>query len=223
MRVLQSQAQMSWKKCAFMNNTWCEEIAEYVSDKHPSADTLKRILNESQYNVFELVDKYSHLSIECVEDLLKNIESGLDEHQQNLLQQSLQSSHSVNNDAYSDDGIARAMNQEIVSDSESDDPDAYVGLQDPLSKEGKHLIHKRRSAIHRRIRRVKAKAIAEQGYLSRKVSKRVSKILKECPNLGQTIEEFVKAGNVGADQWRRTGVLTFDGNTNLYESYLWEN
>ena len=50
----------------------CEKIAEYVSDKHPYADTLKRILNESQYNVFELV-KYSDLSIECVEDLLKTL------------------------------------------------------------------------------------------------------------------------------------------------------
>ena len=70
---------------------------------------------------------------------LKNVESGLDEHQQYLLQQSLQSFHSVNNDAYTDDHIARAMNQEIVSNS-----DAYVGLQDPLSK---HLIQKQRYAI----------------------------------------------------------------------------
>ena len=34
-----------------------------------------------------------------------------------------------------------------------------------------------------------------------------SKQLKECPNVGKTIQYFVKAGYVGADQWRRTGLL----------------
>ena len=37
-------------------------------------------------------------------------------------------------------------------------------------------------------------------------------IVKQYPDIGKTIEEFVKSNNVGADQWRRTGVLTFDGN-----------
>ena len=61
---------------------------------------------------------------------------------------------------------------------------------------------------------LKQKLLQSRG-ICHKVSKRVSKILKECPNLGQTVEEFVKAGNVGADQWRRTEVLPFDGNTDL--------
>ena len=34
----------------------------------------------------------------------------------------------------------------------------------------------------------------------------------ECPDIGNTIEEFVCKRGVGADSWRRTGVLTFDGN-----------
>ena len=33
------------------------------------------------------------------------------------------------------------------------------------------------------------------------------------PNIGRDIEEFVRSRKVGADAWRRTGVLTFDGNT----------
>ena len=40
-------------------------------------------------------------------------------------------------------------------------------------------------------------------------------MLSECPDIGKTIENFVSAANVGADQWRRTGVLTFDGNRRL--------
>ena len=37
-------------------------------------------------------------------------------------------------------------------------------------------------------------------------------IVKEFPTIGREIEDFVKSCNVGADAWRRTGVLTFDGN-----------
>ncbi len=39
-------------------------------------------------------------------------------------------------------------------------------------------------------------------------------ITEQFPGIGTTIiiEEFVKQNNVGADKWRRTGVLTFDGN-----------
>ena len=36
------------------------------------------------------------------------------------------------------------------------------------------------------------------------------------------IETFVQEGNVGADAWRRTGVLTFDGNTNLKQKAIYE-
>ncbi|CAB4010628.1 Hypothetical predicted protein [Paramuricea clavata] len=37
------------------------------------------------------------------------------------------------------------------------------------------------------------------------------RIQAEHPNIGRDIEEFVKSKRVGADAWRRTGVLTFDG------------
>lgn len=48
--------------------------------------------------------------------------------------------------------------------------------------------------------------------MQRHKGKHVSKILCDCPDIGKSIEEFVKDNNVGADAWRRTGVLTFDGN-----------
>ena len=57
-----------------------------------------------------------------------------------------------------------------------------------------------------------AKKITEQNFLRRKTSKREDTILKKYPDIGEKIEEFVRDQNIGADKWRRTGVLTFDGN-----------
>ena len=37
------------------------------------------------------------------------------------------------------------------------------------------------------------------------------------PDIGKSIEDFVSECNVGADAWRRTGVLTFDGNLRVKE------
>ena len=61
----------------------------------------------------------------------------------------------------------------------------------------------------------KAKRIAEQNFLANKSSKRMSTIVTMFPDIGKVIEKFVKENNVGADRWRRTGVLTFYGNTNV--------
>lgn len=41
--------------------------------------------------------------------------------------------------------------------------------------------------------------------------------VKKYPDIGNVIEAFVQDRNVGADAWRRTGVLTFDGNCQLKE------
>ena len=64
--------------------------------------------------------------------------------------------------------------------------------------------------------------MAEKRLLSRKVSKRVSSILRDCPDIGEHIETFVKDCNIGADSWRRTGILTFDGNTKLAHKVTYE-
>lgn len=71
-------------------------------------------------------------------------------------------------------------------------------------------------------RRLRAKKIAEQRFLLKIKSKRVSKILTECPDIGKVIEDFVSASNVGADAWRRMGVLTFDGTTRLPQKVTYE-
>ena len=108
-----------------------------------------------------------------------------------------------------------------MSESECDDPTEYVNV-DVMSEKGKALIQKKREAIRKRARRHHAKLLAEKRFLSRKVSRRVSKIINECPNIGQTIETIVQEHNVGADAWRRTGVLTFDGNANIKDKVTYE-
>ena len=65
------------------------------------------------------------------------------------------------------------------------------------------------------------KTLAKRCFLSRKVSKRMSNILRDCPDIGEQIETFVKDCNVGADSWRRTGV-TFDGNTKLVQKVTYK-
>ena len=48
-------------------------------------------------------------------------------------------------------------------------------------------------------KRQAAKKIVEARFLSRRMGKNVSKILKECPDIGQTIENYVKSAGAGAD------------------------
>ena len=145
------------------------------------------------------------------------------EGEKSLLQQSyrgLIASHSIE-----DTRIANMINGDIVTDSESDDPEALVGGSNGstvLSEKAKLAIVKRRAAIKRQAQRYKAKLLAEKCFLSRKVAKTVRGILRQCPNIGKEIETFIIERNVGADSWRRTGVLTFDGNRKIKEKVTYE-
>lgn len=47
-------------------------------------------------------------------------------------------------------------------------------------------------------------------------------MLKECPQIGETIKSFVEDHNVGADAWRRTGVLTFDVNASIKDKVTYQ-
>ena len=62
---------------------------------------------------------------------------------------------------------------------------------------------------------MKAKVIERRKFLSRKTSRRVKSIVDKFPDIGETIALFVSESNIGADAWRRTGVLTFDGNLKI--------
>ena len=77
------------------------------------------------------------------------------------------------------------------------------------------VVLRRRKAIKRRGRYIKARKLAERRFLLKKQSKRTDSIVQKYPNIGNVIEQFVEQRNVGADAWRRTGILTFDGNTKV--------
>ena len=83
----------------------------------------------------------------------------------------------------------------MVSELESDDPEEYLNVKNSqnIDDAGKKIILKKWNAIKRQAQRFRAKAIAERRFLSCKVSKRVNKIVRDCPNnIGETIEALVK-------------------------------
>ena len=77
------------------------------------------------------------------------------------------------------------------------------------------VMKRKHAAIKNRARRLKVKIMIAKISLRRKVSERFRKIMLDYPYIGTVIENFVEEHSVGADAWRRTGVLTFYGNTKL--------
>ena len=63
--------------------------------------------------------------------------------------------------------------------------------------------------------------MASRNCLGRKKYNRKS-IVDLYPNIGKDIEKFVEERSVGADAWRRTGVLTFDGNKQVDQKVTYE-
>ena len=148
-------------------------------------DLCKQTLSTSKYNWFQLheaMEEVENINAEAVLDqFFLNLDSfDFQPSQLKLIVQSRQAYKAAQCDACGDERAARAINGLIVTDSESDDPEQYVGLHNPLSEQGRSLIAKRRKTIQRRARRLKAKAIADAKLLSPNSGKRVSKILNEC-------------------------------------------
>ena len=108
-----------------------------------------------------------------------------------------------------------------MTDSENEDPDQFLQLD--LSSERAHdIVARKVKVIRRRARYLKAKRLAEMNFLRRKTSQSVRGILKDHPDIGEVMEKFVNERNIGADAWRRTGVLTFDGNTRVKGKVTYE-
>ena len=197
----------------------------------PSFDCLQQVLETASYNWFEVVQHveeqtkcdyetlklqeylngfYSHL-LDILNDMAKI----------NLLKQSFDAFAATITPLPDVARTAAILSGETVSDSESDDADDYVGLATVVSPHAKKLIEKKRKSLARRIRRTKAKAIANANFLSKKISKKVKNVVDKFPDIGKTIENFVQDCNVGADAWR-TGVLTFDGNRRVKKKATFE-
>ena len=185
-----------------------------------SEDYLREILYQSNYNWFEvsniLENKFPNSDI-CNKVLCMIPKLELKESELSLITQSRQALAAADTANHESERIANMINGDVVTDSESDDPENYIGIKDPTSSSAVTIIAKQRAINKRQMRRLQAKLIAEENFLSRKVSKKVSRILMECPDIGTVIEKYVEDHSVGADAWRRTGVLTFDGNSNLQQ------
>lgn len=110
------------------------------------------------------------------------------------------------------------MNDEnVVSESEDSDPEEWVTVNDVLGAESRELISKKVKSLRKQATREAAKKIEAERFLKRKRSKHVGTILKKYPNIGSDIENFAKSRGVDAEAWKRTGVLTFDGNRKVQQ------
>ena len=205
----------------------------------PAIEELLHLLKLSRYNWFELVDRIIEQkdnreeairNPNCEEATIIQLEkifpivmaSDLSDNEKQLIEQSHRAFNLDYHNSHSGEREANALNGLVVTDSESDDPDVYLEIHDLSGAKAQALITKKRKSIRRRARYLKSKHIAERNFLARKVSHQVRGILKDCPNIGQEIEKFVEEANVGADAWRRTGVLTFDGNTRVKSKVTYE-
>jgi hypothetical protein len=191
-------------------------------DNHTPLDVYQAldILKACKLNWFELVSQIKKSIVDDTNDLISTVlddlghqlESGnveLCENDRKIAEQSRQA-FLLMNEAYDD----MSDNDSIVSDTDDSENEMWRrGIDDVLSVNGKAMIKKRREAI-KGVRDAKRR-IMEERFLKRRKSKKVSRILNQCPDIGKEIEQFVQDSGAGADAWRRTGVLTFDGNRKL--------
>lgn len=76
-----------------------------------------------------------------------------------------------------------AWNGDVVSESDSDNPDLYAAIDNLQSEEAKAALQKRLSAIRRKSCRQRAKEVAHRNLLARKRSKKVGTILHKFPGI----------------------------------------
>ena len=199
-----------------------DDESSCVTDSElPGLDVLLKVLEAGKYNWFEVLD-YIEKKTSCgadspslighLNDMFSKIISSLSNSEsKQLLEQSYKASLATEKENELDNHLVAQLNGEIVSESESDS--AVPATM--ISSEVKKLISKKRKNLLQKFRRRKAKIIAEKRFLSRSVSKRKNTIIDKFPNIGADIETFVRSCDIGADKWRRTGVLTFDGNVKV--------
>ena len=186
-----------------------ESIANFPLEK------MLAVLKTRQCNWFELVSTVEEMDIDpnCLESYYELVSSHFSEHELRLLQQSHAAYlHSEKYEAPQQVREAAALNGDIVSESDSDNPDDYLP-----GGEAAVVLKKKIAAIRCKCRRDRAKAVAQKNYLGRKRNKKTVGILAKFPDIGKEIERFVEERSVGVDAWRRTEVFTFDGNKQVKE------
>ena len=192
-----------------------KEITE--SACYQNSHQLRDILKSCELNWFSFVEvikeKMKDYSKEAIDQLLLDFSGqlhlfNLDEREELIIEQSRQAFLLARR---LDENNSDADDEAVLSEAEEMEVD-WGNIHDPLQKEAQSAIIQKIRNLRLGAKRKAAKKIAEERFLRRRRGKNVSKILKECPDIGQTIENYVKSAGAGADSWRRTGVLTFDGN-----------
>ena len=187
--------------------------------KEAPLQELVTLLRSSSFNWFEMDFQLQEHKIDQakVEAIIEELLQELTPEESKLVVQSRKAFMQIKKNKLPEEEIeAAAFNGDIVSESEQDDPDDY------LKQDSKLALMKKIKYIRQKAQRDKAKAIAQRRFLMRKRSKKVSKILRDFPDIGKEIEQYVEQRSVGADAWRRTGVLTFDGNKRVAEKVTYQ-
>ena len=190
-----------------------------ITEEVKSEDLLD-VLKLTKFNWFALEEaisqKFPLLPKERIGQSLLTISEqlprlpGLSKEDNMLLQQSRQAFVLVNKSSEEEADLQDGM---IVSDSDSSDAVVWKnGVSNVFDNNGRLLIEKKRASLKRKATREAKRKIMEKRFLKRRRSKRVGKIIQECPGIGEAIEEYVAQCRACADAWRRTGVVTFDGN-----------
>lgn len=189
---------------------------------YQNSHQLMDVLKAYELNWFSFVEvikeKMTDYSKEAINQLVLDFAGqlhllNLNEREECIIEQSRQAfllAQRLQEDNFDGDDKA-ALSDEEEEEEEEVEVD-WGNIHDPLQKEAKSAIAQMIRNMHLNAKRQAAKKIAEARFLSRRRGKNVSKILKECPDIGQTIENYVKSAGAGADSWRRTGILTFDDN-----------
>jgi len=187
----------------------------------PSFDHLVYILQQNHLNWFSFVEELKvtihTLSAEAMSQILIDFAnylpiSDLSEDEEKQVEKSRQSFLLYHREKKGENRDVNMLEGTVCSDSESDNPDEWIDVPDLGTEDGKKLVQKQRRRIRQRAKRQAAKRVAEECLLKRKLPKRVGRVLRDFPEIGKEIENFVHSRRVGADAWRRTGILTFDGN-----------
>ena len=209
----------------FTNADECYKHQTDIGDVEMNSHQLVDILRKCELNWFQFVEVITEmlqLSKEAIDQLLLDFSGqlsylGLSTDDEKVIEQSRQ--------AYllHERLEERRRDREaglVMSESDTSEDELWAsGINDPLDENGRKVVQKKIASIHRKAcREAKRKAkrkVAERRFLKRRRSKRVGQVIRDCLDIGQEIESFVKSCGVGADSWRRTGALSFDGNTKV--------
>lgn len=181
----------------------------------PSNEQLLCALRGNNFNSLSFIEEikltYRELTEESFHQMLSRLNKFLDS---NIVTQDEKALIEQSRKAFQITRLHVRTKDEVVSDSESDDPEDWVRLRQSTveSKEMEEKIKKQRSIFLKRRKRLIAKEVTRRCLLKRRLPKRVSKTLLKYPQIGEDIEAYARENRIGADSWRRTGVLSFTGN-----------